>query len=46
MELTIFRGTNEIGGSCIELKQDNTKILFDFGIPLEAMDIKDFNYGT
>ncbi len=42
MELTIFRGTNEIGGSCIELKQDNTKILFDFGIPLEAMDIKDF----
>ena len=42
MNLTIYRGTNEIGGSCIELEQDNTRILFDFGIPLEAMDVKDF----
>lgn len=42
MKLTIYRGTNEIGGSCIELEQDNTRILFDFGIPLEAMDVKGF----
>lgn len=33
MELTIFRGTNQIGGSSLEIKNEDTRILFDFGIP-------------
>ena len=40
MELTIYRGTNEIGGNCVELANNNTRILFDFGLPLNAMDIE------
>ncbi|MDP2854511.1 MAG: MBL fold metallo-hydrolase [Smithellaceae bacterium] len=34
MNLTIRRGTNEIGGTCIELQSDTNKILIDFGMPL------------
>ena len=34
MQLTIHRGTQEIGGSCVELKTDNSRILLDFGMPL------------
>ncbi|MEK7850195.1 MAG: MBL fold metallo-hydrolase [Candidatus Omnitrophota bacterium] len=34
MQLTIHRGTKEIGGSCIELQAENARILVDFGIPL------------
>jgi ribonuclease J len=34
MKLIIHRGTHEIGGTCIELKTANTKILLDFGMPL------------
>lgn len=40
--LIIHRGTNEIGGSILELNSGETKILFDFGIPLESMDKQDF----
>lgn len=32
--LTIHRGAKEIGGSCIELQSDNSRILIDFGLPL------------
>lgn len=42
-KLIIHRGANEIGGSVLELNSGDTKILFDFGIPLEAMDCKDFS---
>ena len=41
MELTIFRGTNQIGGSSLEIKSENTRILFDFGIPLDALEYKE-----
>lgn len=41
MELTIFRGTNQIGGSSLEIKNSDTRVLFDFGIPLDAMDNKE-----
>lgn len=41
MELTIFRGTNQIGGSSLEIKEDDNRILFDFGIPLDAMNNKE-----
>jgi len=34
MRLTIHKGTNEIGGSCIELATENTTILLDYGKPL------------
>ncbi|MDD5269928.1 MAG: MBL fold metallo-hydrolase [Candidatus Omnitrophica bacterium] len=36
MQLIIHRGTREIGGSCVELKTDKTRILIDFGLPLDA----------
>lgn len=34
MELIIHRGTQEIGGSCVELKTNTARLLIDFGIPL------------
>lgn len=34
MNLTIHRGTHEIGGSCIELNTANTRIFLDYGLPL------------
>lgn len=34
MQLIIHRGTQEIGGSCVELKTNATRILIDFGLPL------------
>ena len=33
--LKIHKGTNEIGGSCIELSTNNTTILLDYGTPLK-----------
>jgi len=35
MQLTIHRGTHEIGGSCVELRTGQTKILIDLGLPLD-----------
>jgi ribonuclease J len=43
MNLTIHRGTNEIGGTCVELSTKNTKILLDFGTPLMNETGGDFN---
>jgi len=34
MQLTIHRGTKEIGGSCVELRTGGSRILIDFGMPL------------
>jgi len=34
VKIIIHRGTHEIGGSCVEIKSENSKILIDFGIPL------------
>lgn len=34
MTLTIHRGTNEIGGSCVAISTSSTKILIDMGMPL------------
>ena len=34
MKVTIYRGAKEIGGTCIELQSENSKILIDFGLPL------------
>jgi ribonuclease J len=43
MKLIIHRGTHEIGGSCVELKAGNNRILIDFGIPLVTRDHKPFD---
>jgi len=34
MQLTIHRGTKEIGGSCIELTTRTTRLVLDLGLPL------------
>ncbi|MEA2019238.1 MAG: MBL fold metallo-hydrolase [Campylobacterota bacterium] len=34
MKIKVHKGTNEIGGSCIELSTSNTTILLDYGTPL------------
>ena len=34
MNITIHRGTREVGGSCIEISSLTTTLLFDFGLPL------------
>ena len=34
MNFKIHRGTQEIGGSCIEVWTNSTRILLDFGMPL------------
>lgn len=45
-ELTIHRGTHEIGGSCIELcsSSGNTRIIFDIGLPLVNKDMSPFDW--
>ena len=35
MRLKIYKGTNEIGGNCVELKTKSTTILLDYGTPLK-----------
>lgn len=35
LALIIHRGTHEIGGSCVELRTAEAKILIDFGMPLD-----------
>ena len=38
MNLTIHRGTNEIGGSCVELRSQGKSLLLDIGTPLVNAD--------
>lgn len=40
MTITIHKGTDEIGGSCIELSTENTTILLDYGTPLKKDSIQ------
>lgn len=35
MRIVIHRGTNEIGGSCVEIANQNCRLLFDAGQPLD-----------
>ncbi len=41
----IHRGTKEIGGSCVEVWTESTRILLDFGMPLVEKDGKEFDFG-
>lgn len=36
MKVTIHRGSHEIGGSCVEIATDSTRIIIDAGLPLES----------
>ena len=38
--LTIHRATHEIGGNCVEIADADTRLLFDFGLPLCSMKEK------
>lgn len=38
MELKIHRGTQEIGGSCVEIWTESTRIVVDIGLPLVNSD--------
>ena len=43
MRLTVHRGTKEIGGNCIEVATDSTRIILDVGKPLFDADRKPFD---
>jgi glyoxylase-like metal-dependent hydrolase (beta-lactamase superfamily II) len=47
-ELTIHRGTHEIGGSCVELcsSSGNTRLILDIGMPLVNADMSPFDWGV
>jgi len=45
MNLTIHRGTREIGGTCVELATENTRILIDIGLPLVDEEGQSFKLG-
>lgn len=38
MTLTIHRGTRQIGGSCVEITGDNSRIIIDIGFPLSGLE--------
>jgi ribonuclease J len=48
MNLIIHRGTHEIGGTCVEIATDETRIIIDLGMPLsdprdKTKKLKDFS---
>jgi len=40
MRICIHRGTQEVGGTCIEIESAGKRIVLDVGLPLEAEDSK------
>jgi ribonuclease J len=44
MNLKIHRGTKEIGGSCVEVWTESTRIVIDFGMPLVEKDGSEFDF--
>ncbi|OIP31257.1 MAG: MBL fold metallo-hydrolase [Deltaproteobacteria bacterium CG12_big_fil_rev_8_21_14_0_65_43_10] len=45
MNFKIHRGTQEIGGSCVEVWTDETRIVIDIGMPLVEKDGSEFDFG-
>lgn len=43
MQLTIYRGTREIGGNCVEFQARSTRLVVDIGIPLFDADGEPFD---
>lgn len=46
MRLTVHRGGHEIGGTCVELSTARSRIIIDFGMPLQDSSGADFNERT
>ena len=46
MKFKIHRGTQEIGGSCVEVWTDTTSLVIDFGLPLVNPDRTPFDSRT
>jgi len=44
MNLRIHRGTQEIGGNCVELWGDTSRIVLDIGMPLVEKDGSEFDF--
>ena len=44
MHFKIHRGTQEIGGSCVEIWTENTRIVLDIGMPLLERDGTEFDF--
>ena len=44
MKFKIHRGTKEIGGSCVEVWTENTRIVLDFGMPLVNREGSEFDF--
>lgn len=44
MFFKIHRGTKEIGGSCVEVWTENTRIVIDIGMPLVDSDGSEFDF--
>jgi ribonuclease J len=38
MNICIHRGSNQIGGNCVELESNNQRLIFDIGLPLDALE--------
>ena len=36
MKACIYRGTKQVGGTCVELVAGNQRLLLDFGLPLDG----------
>lgn len=43
MKFKIHRGSREIGGTCVEIWTENTRIVIDFGMPLVEKDKSEFD---
>ena len=43
MELTVHRGTKEVGGTCIEVRSGDSRIILDVGLPLFDADREPFD---
>jgi ribonuclease J len=43
VNLTIHRGTHQIGGTCVELCSGRTRIILDYGMPLTTSAGKEFD---
>jgi len=43
VQLIVYRGTHEIGGSCVELKATSTRLILDVGLPLVNADREPFD---
>lgn len=44
MKFKIHRGTKEIGGSCVEVWTENTRIIIDIGMPIVGLNGGEFNF--